>query len=269
MTILIPLLILLALAVLLTCPSLRYAKMRRWKGERFAHRGLHGPTTGLVENTLPAFESARDHGFGMELDIQFSLDRQVVVFHDDDLRRLCGDPRMVREVPLAELKALPLNGRDDAHIPTLKEVLDAVGGKVPLLIELKNGKDNARLCQALLDMLADYRGEVLIESFNPLIVFWFRRHAPQLLRGQLVNVYGEYLETVPAVGAFALSNLLMNVLARPDFVAYNVDPQRFPAPRFQRAVFRTPLAAWTVRDKALAARLEQRGEICIFEDIWR
>lgn len=259
---------LLVLAAFMIHPSLRCARMRRWRGERLAHRGLHGKNTGWVENTLPAFEAARDAGFGIELDIQFSKDGQVVVFHDDDLKRLCGDPRMVRDVPLAELQTMPLSGRDGARIPTLRAVLDAVDGKVPLLIELKNGKRNAALCRALMEHLRGYRGEYLVESFNPLIVFWFRRHAPGITRGQLVNAYGEYLATVRPAGAFALSALLLNFLARPDFVAYNAEAARFPAPVVQRRVFRTPMAAWTVRQRDLAEQVLSRGEICIFEDVW-
>ena len=269
MSIWILLIIALAALAFLTHPSLRYGRMRRWRGERFAHRGLHGPTTGLVENTLPAFEAARDAGFGMELDIQFSRDMQVVVFHDDDLLRLCGDPRKVCQVPLDELRALPLAGRDDAHIPTLREVLDAVDGRVPLLIELKNGRHNRRLCRALMDMLADYRGEYLVESFSPLIVMWFRRHAPQIARGQLVDALPNYLPAVGRVSAFCMAGLLLNGLARPDFVAYNVDAPRFFSPHFQRFMFRTPMAAWTVRRPELAALAERRGEMCIFEDIWK
>ena len=94
--------IVLAVLSFMTHPSLRYQKMRRWRGTPFAHRGLHDVDAGIVENTLPAFEAARDAGFGMELDIQFSRDMQVVVFHDDDLLRMAGDARKVRDVPLAE-----------------------------------------------------------------------------------------------------------------------------------------------------------------------
>ena len=263
----IPLAILAALAFL-TSPSLRHGKMKRWRGERLAHRGLHGPTTGLVENTLPAFEAARDHGFGMELDIQFSKDMQVVVFHDDDLLRLCGDPRKVRDVTLAELQSLPLAGRDDARIPTFREVLDAVDGRVPLLIELKNGRNNRQLCEAMKALIADYRGEYLVESFNPLIVAWFRRHMPRVARGQLVDAPAGYLPSVNAFGAFCLGALLLNWLSRPDFVAYNAEA-KFLSPMMQRAAFRTPMAAWTVREKDLAAQVDKRGEICIFENIWR
>jgi glycerophosphoryl diester phosphodiesterase len=261
---LILLVIFLALAFM-TNPSLHYAKCQRWRNERFAHRGLHDIERGLVENTLPAFAAARDAGFGMELDICFSKDMELVVFHDSDLLRLAGDARRVRQLTLEELKAIPLAGIDSARIPTLREVLDLVDGKTPLLIELKSGPDNARLCQALMDMLADYRGEYIVESFNPLIVAWFRFHAPQVVRGQLVGPLRIYRPTVNGIAAFFMAGLMANFVSRPDFVAYDANAQRFFSPHFQRFLFRTPMAAWTVRDPALAALIQKRGEISIFE----
>ena len=259
------LLILVAALALLTHPSLRRGKCAAYRGRQFAHRGLHDAGRGVVENTLPAFAAARDAGLGMELDIQFSKDMEVVVFHDDDLSRLAGDPRRVRQLTLRELQALPLLGRRDARIPTLRQVLDAVDGRVPLLIEVKNGSKNARLCRALMRELENYPGDFLVESFNPLIVAWFRLHAPGVARGQLVDALPGYRPAVNLAAGMFMAGLLSNFLARPDFVAYNANAPRFFAPHMQRFLFRTPMAAWTVRDKELAALVRQRGEMSIFE----
>ena len=265
MSIWILLIIALAILAFMTHPSLHYGKCRHWRGQKFAHRGLHDIGRGIVENTLPAFEAARDAGFGMELDIQFSRDMQVVVFHDDDLLRMTGDGRKVRQLTLAELRRLPLAGLEDARIPTLREVLDAVDGKTPLLIELKNGPFNARLCRALMEHLEGYPGEYIVESFNPMIVAWFRFHAPGVVRGQLVDALPSYRPTVNFAAGFIMAGLLANCLSRPDFVAYNANAPRFFSPHFQRFMFRTPMAAWTVRDRDLAALIERRGEMSIFE----
>ncbi len=265
MSIWILLIIALAALAFLTHPSLNQAKCRRWRGERFAHRGLHDLRRGVVENTLPAFEAARDAGFGMELDVQFSKDRQIIVFHDDDLLRLADDPRKVWEVPLEELRSIPLAGVDSARIPTFRQVLEAVGGRVPLLIEIKNGPYNGALCRAVMDMLADYSGEYLVESFNPLIVLWFRIHAPHVVRGQLVDAMAGYRPQVNATAAFFMAGMLGNFLSRPDFVAYNVNAPGFFSPHLQRFLFRTPMAAWTVDTPEIAALVEKRREISIFE----
>ena len=259
------LLIIFAALAFMAHPSLRYRKCERWRGEQFAHRGLHDIKSGVVENTLPAFIAARDQGFGMELDIRFTKDMQVVVFHDDDLLRLAGDARKVRRLTLEELKAIPLGGVDDARVPTLREVLNAVGGKTPLLIELKSGPGNGRLCRALMDITAGYDGEFIVESFNPLIVAWFRFHAPRVVRGQLVGPMPSYRPAGNGISAFCMAGLLANFVSRPDFIAYDANARRFFAPHFQRFMFRTPMAAWTVRDPALAALIRKRGEMVIFE----
>ena len=263
------LLILFAVLTFMAHPSMNYDKCKRWLGERFAHRGLHDIQNGIVENTLPAFVAARDQGFGMELDISFSRDMQVVVFHDDNLLRLAGDARKVRQLTLEELKAIPLAGIDSARIPTLKEVLEAVDGRTPLLIELKSGFRNAKLCRALMELVRDYKGEYIVESFNPLIVAWFRFHAPHVVRGQLVGPLQSYRPTVNGIIAFFMAGLLGNCVSRPDFVAYDANARRFFSPHFQRFMFHTPMAAWTVRNPELAKLIQKRGEISIFEGAGR
>ena len=265
MSIWILLFIVLFVLIFLTHPSLNYGKCRRWRGAQFAHRGLHDGNVTVVENTLPAFEAARDAGFGMEFDIQFTQDGQVVVFHDDDLLRLTGDPRKVRQVTLAELRSIPLAGVDAARVPTLRELLDCVNGRTPLLIELKSGRRNAALCRALMEHLEGYPGEYIVESFNPLIVAWFRLHAPDIVRGQLVCPISGYRPAVNGLAGFAMAFLLGNCLARPDFVAYDANAPRFFTPHYQRFLFHTPLAAWTVRDNRLAGLVTERGEMNIFE----
>ena len=261
-------LIIAALALLyMTAPNFRRHRMDRWRGSAFAHRGLHDLKNGIVENTLPAFEAACRSGYGMELDIQLTKDMEVVVFHDDTLKRLTGDARRVSACTLAELKALRLMGIEDARIPTLNETLALVNGRTPLLIELKNGRNNARLCRALMEIIRDYRGEYIVESFNPLIVGWFRRHAPQVARGQLVCPLQDYLPQANRVSGFFMSGLLLNFLTRPDFVAYDANTPRFFSPHFQRFMFHTPMAAWTVRTESMKQLIEQRGEIPIFERV--
>ena len=142
-------------------------------------------------------------------------------------------------------------------------------GKTPLLIELKDGPSNARLCRALMDMLRDYRGEYIVESFNPLMVAWFRFRAPHVVRGQLVGPLKSYRPTVNGIAAFFMAGLLANFISRPDFIAYDANAQRFFCPHFQRFMFHTPMAAWTIRDPALAKVIQERGEMSIFEGAGR
>lgn len=241
-------------------PSTRRKRMAAWRKTAFAHRGLHGG--GVCENTCEAFERACAAGFGIELDVQLSKDGTVVVFHDDDLPRMCGDSRRVDEVDLSELQTLTF--ADGAHMPTFAEVLELVDGRTALLIELKNGRRNDELCRKVLEMLRAYRGKYIIESFNPLIVRWFRKHGRDILRGQLVTETQGYMPRFCKGAAWILASLGLNFLARPDFVAYNAESD-FLAPKLQRKFFRTPMACWTVKTNAMYNRAREMGEMPIFE----
>ena len=196
---------------------------RPFYGVNFAHRGLHSRDKRVPENSLEAFRLAAKAGYGVELDVQLSRDGQVVVFHDDTLKRVCGVEGRVDERDYAELRTLSLCGSDQG-IPLLREVLDVIRGAGPIIVELKNGRRNRELCEKTHALLEDYRGDVCIESFNPFIVAWFRFHAPDLVRGQLATLGRFYREEshMGAAQAFLLSHNLLNPLARPQFIAYRI-----------------------------------------------
>lgn len=190
-------------------------------GRNFAHRGLHSEDKSVPENSLEAFRLAAAAGYGVELDVQLSKDGQVVVFHDDTLDRVCGVHSRVDEKTFNELKLLRLCGTEQ-RIPLLTEVLGVIRGKGPLIVELKNGRRNRELCEKTYDILSDYEGQVCIESFNPMIVRWFRKHAKDLVRGQLASTFDDYGEGVSKPTAFLLSRCLLNFLSRPQFIAYRI-----------------------------------------------
>ena len=178
-------LLVLAVWIFLILPRIRNAADRELIGVHYAHRGLHGEN--VPENSLAAFALARNAGYGIELDVRLSRDRRVMVFHDDTLKRMCGVDRRVEELTCAELQSLRLAGSDQT-IPTLDQVLALIGGRVPLLIELKGtGRDESPLCKRVSKLLDDYAGAFAIESFNPMILSWFRNYRPRFARGILVT----------------------------------------------------------------------------------
>ena len=196
-----------------------------FQGRNFAHRGLHTRDKTVPENSLEAFHLAVQAGYGMELDVQLSRDGQVVVFHDDTLNRVCGVDARVDALSWAELSQLQLCGTEHG-IPLFSDVLAAVRGREPLIVELKNGPRNRELCRKTLALLESYRGEVCVESFNPFIVAWFRLHARDLLRGQLSMPPREYVkEGYGGLKGFLLGHTLFNFLARPQFIAYKIGPR--------------------------------------------
>lgn len=228
-------------------------------GVNFAHRGLHTEDKSVPENSLQAFRLAAEAGYGIELDVQLSKDGQVVVFHDDTLDRVCGVSGRVDEYTYAELKKMSLCGSGET-IPLFTEVLDVIDGRGALIVELKTGPRNRELCRKTYAILEGYRGDVCIESFNPLIVAWFRFHAKDLVRGQLAMPMKEYdRKTVSAPMAFALSKGLTNFIARPQFEAYKIGRRPLTVRLAEKAG--AMAFGWTSHDK----KSEKRRDGVIFE----
>jgi glycerophosphoryl diester phosphodiesterase len=223
----------------------------------YAHRGLHGP--GLPENSLAAAEGAIAAGLGIECDVQLSWDGEALVFHDWELDRLTGERGPVASRTAAELEAIALIG-GDGRIPRLPVFLDLVGGRVPLLVEIKARReiDPAPLCRAVLRGLGGYSGPVAIMSFDPRVPRWFGRYAPQVVRGLVVTEENDR----GFKGAFRRHLWLW--IARPDFLAYDIRdlPSRFAAAQRKRGL---PLLTWTVRTPELRERAEMHADAPIAE----
>ena len=257
-TLLIILAVLLAIYVFLAFPRLPRRKIDHLAGYDYAHRGLWKDE--LPENSLPAFKNAVDNGFGIELDVHVTADDQLVVFHDDTLDRMCGVSGKVADKTLAELRQLRLKGTN-CLIPTFDEFLDVVGGKVPLIIEIKSNKRNDLLCSLLWERLQRYDGPYCMESFDPRAVQWFRKNAPQVIRGQLA--YGRGRKKVTLINVL-LGTLIQNVLGRPDFIAYEAATDNNPAMWVQR-LLRPWLVCWTIHSQADMDRQRSRYDLQIFD----
>lgn len=148
-----------------------------------AHRGLHDSNKSVWENTLTAFGRATERDYAIECDVHLTLDGEVVVLHDNDLKRLTGAEGYVWQRTAAELAAMPVGGTSDC-IPTLREVLDFVAGRVALVIELKGiaGHDGG-LVEAVSQALLGYRGNVAIMSFDHWLIRDFKRFMPAVPAG--------------------------------------------------------------------------------------
>ncbi len=231
----------------------------KFRGRNFAHRGLHTKDRSVPENSLAAFAAAADAGYGIELDVQFSKEGKVVVFHDDTLDRVTGVHGRVDSFSLEELKAMRLCGTDET-IPLFEEVLKLVNGRVPLIVELKTGPRNRELCEKTWAYLKEYSGDYCIESFDPRIVSWFRKNAPGVLRGQLASGYREYNGHKMA---FPASRLLGNVIARPQFIAWG--PAKKNGMVKLCEAFGPLKIRWTARDPRQAPALEEEFDAVIFE----
>ena len=150
----------------------------------FAHRGFHGLAG--PENSWASFQAAIDAGYGIELDVQLSADDQAVVFHDYELDRLTSKTGLVRDLPAAALRSTKLTNGTDG-IDALGPVLDRIGGRVPVLIELKDqsrvlGPSDGVL-EAAVAKACQNHTDLAVMSFNPHMVAELARLMPEVPRG--------------------------------------------------------------------------------------
>ncbi len=212
----------------------------------FAHRGFHSASQLVPENSIPAFKEALKRHLGIELDVHLTRDGKVVVFHDDDLSRMCKTQGTIESMTYEELRHLHL-GNTSEHIPLLTEVLSLVGGRVPLLIELKLPGKDTLLCQKTQEILDSYQGSYMIQSFNTLVLHWYRTNAPSVLRGQLSSNLMKDKEKNVMFLRFLSRFLLLNLLGRPDFISYKYKDRKNPSLFLLQYLYRTPVAVWTLR----------------------
>ena len=249
--------------IILACPKAKEPEDKALICE-YAHRGLH--KDGVPENSLAAFALACEKGFAMELDVHLSKDKEVMVFHDGSLKRMTGCDKGIHELTYAELSELRLAGTDE-KIPTLREVLELVDGRVPLLVELKGESTDTSLCPEVAKLLREYKGSYCIESFNPLLLGEMRKHLPEAYYGLLYTNLCREKRKKKKISALdvLISCMALNFLAKPNFIAFNKhDRNSFPV-RLTTRFFGAPKYVWTIRNDEELEVARKNGECPIFE----
>ncbi len=235
----------------MTCPP--------WISQRpIAHRGLHSP--GKPENSLVAFEAAIAQGYAIELDIQRLADGQLAVFHDQDLTRLTGREGSIFEQTSESVRRLTLL-ETEQRVPLLEETLSLIGGRVPVLIEIKNEDAAGAMEPALAELLAAYSGDCAIQSFNPNALAWFKENRPEIARGQLSSG----LEREALAGHKKLLSLTW--AGDPQFIGYDLRALPALSVPLTQALLQQPVVAWTVRSQADYDKAMQHADNVIFEGI--
>jgi len=213
----------------------------------------------IPENSLAAFRLAIEEGYGIELDVQRAGDGTPVVFHDSTLERLTDEAGAVSRHSAAQLAAFTLGGTAES-IPSLRQALTLIGGRKPVLIELKSSRGTrvAALCLAVRRVLEGYTGPHAVMSFDPRVSRWYRRHSPHTVRGLIVS------EGEDRALAGKIRRRLALWQARPDFLAYDIRdlPSRFAAAQRRRGL---PVATWTVRRPDHRERAGIHADAVIFE----
>lgn len=225
--------------------------------QAYAHRGLH--QAGVPENSLAAFEAAIEAGLGIECDVRKSADGRAMVFHDDQLDRLTDATGPVDGCTVGELTAISLSGSDQ-HLPTLRDMLDTVAGRVPILLELKTNLDRpiGPLCKAVRRDCEGYSGAIAVMSFDPRVSSWFAQRLPSMVRGLVMTEEG---------GRTLIGGIRRRLAVRhaqPHFLAYDIRdlPSAFAARQQAKGL---PLLSWTVRTAALLETAQHAGATPILE----
>lgn len=232
----------------------------------FAHRGLHGIGGQCPENSLPAIEEAIGHGYGVEIDVQRSADFEAIVFHDLSLKRLTGDMKLVASLHSRTLKKTRICGTS-ARISTLKDVLDLVRGRVPLLLEIKSAPGIPGMLEKRVAELARrYRGPLAVMSWAPGTVEALSLLAPNLPAGRIVSKFAN--PKVPGHFRWFQGTFW------PAFDSDASKARRFVACELKSLLSQqmsedrkddTPLLTWTVKSNQEAHRARDLADAIIFE----
>jgi glycerophosphoryl diester phosphodiesterase len=232
-----------------------------------AHRGLHDAQKGIIENTPSAFRAAVAGGYGIECDVQLSVDGEAMVHHDDALGRLTEGGARLDAMIAADLKSVAFKATPDRMI-TLGELCDLVAGRSTLLIELKSHYDgDRRLVTRAAAVLASYPGPAALMSFDPAPIAALRAIAPKLPRGMVAERHYRHHEwdALPARAKRSMIYFSHALRTKPQFIAYSVRDLPAAVPFVARKLFGLPLLTWTVRSADDRQKALRYADQMIFE----
>lgn len=228
------------------------------------HRGLAGLAP---ENTLPAFAAAAEHGLKfVELDAKLCASGELIVLHDNDIKRTSNGRGRAQQLTYAQLKSFDAGSWFDekfrgTRIPLLTEVLDFCAEKqLGVNIELKpNRGDYAQTARAVARLLKrepiENRIPLLISSFSIQSLRAARDCMPHLPRSLLM----ERRTTLPQI---------LSRMQELDTCTFNYDRNLISAELVQSLRDKgIPTLIWTVNDPAEAKRLFEMGVVSVFSDL--
>lgn len=230
-----------------------------------AHRGLH--SDGIPENSMAAYHAAAAKGYAIELDIRLTKDNQLVVFHDDDLRRIAKIDKKVIDCTLAQLEKVHIYGTRET-IPSFERFLREINGLTPVLIEIKdipraNKKD---YIGRVVDALKDYKGDFAVQSFQPFLVKRFKKARPDIACGILATAqYGKLNfnnSFIWKLKGKLMKNMTLNALVKPDFISYNLPDY----PQKVTDKFTGIKLAWVAHSEEEELHARTYADNIIFED---
>ncbi len=237
-----------------------------------AHRGLHQASKGIVENSLGAAREAIARNYAIECDVQLSADGEVIVFHDDTLERLTEARGRLESKTAEELTRLRLRGSNE-NPPLLSQLLDALAGRTPLVVELKSRfNGDLALARRVAELVARYDGPVAIESFDPDPIAFLRRQGAALGVGRVplgmvaqARYEADEWPDLTSARRDELAHFLHFSRTRPQFLSFNVADLPHAAVTLFRHGLKLPVTVWTVRSLAQAEVAARWADQIVFE----
>jgi glycerophosphoryl diester phosphodiesterase len=233
-----------------------------------AHRGLYSKQSGLVENTPAAAAAAIAKNYAIECDIQRTKDGEAVVFHDFTLDRLLRAEGVVDAFRTNELGQLSYKDCDQ-RIVSLRDFLVRIGGRTPVIVEIKSRYDGD-MCLADRGMAAAaaYAGPVCLKSFDPAVLVHLRGAGAACPLGLVALARydtGEEWAGLPQDRRASFADLTDFPLARPDFLSWNLADLPHAVPMLCRTGIGMPVMTWTARSREAQARGKLWADQIIFE----
>lgn len=232
------------------------------KQNLIAHRGMHNIKKEIPENSIIAFKKAIESNYIIELDLHILKDKSIVVFHDDNLKRMTGIDKAIKETTYKEISNVKLQNTQN-YIPLFKDVLELIDGKVPIIIELKYDVKSRELEKKTMELLTNYNGKYVIKSFNPVSVYWLKRNYPEVVRGQLSYNFSNSKMNI--IEKIILKNMLLNFITKPDFISYGI--KGLPNNHVKKFRKKKVVLGWTIRSKEDFEFAKKYCDNCICENL--
>ena len=208
-----------------------------------AHRGYHNNKKGIPENSVLAFKKAIDNNYLIELDVRLTKDKKLVVFHDDNLKRVCGVNKRVKDLTYREL--LKYNLFDTTQkVPLFSDVIKLVNGRVPILIETKYHNRYGILEKILINELSNYKGLYAIQSFYPMSLLWLKRNTKHIPIGLLSSNFKNDLNQLKSIIG---KTLILDLFFKTDFISYDI--KGLPNNYLSYKRDKKKIVIWTIKNK--------------------
>jgi len=212
------------------------------KKNLIVHRGVYNYKA--TENTLPAFVKCVDKNYPIELDIHILTDNSIVIYHDYNLKRLTGVNKIIETLSYEQLSKIKISKK--YTIPTLKQVMHIVNGKVPILIEIKDVNSNSKFEEELVKLLDNYNGLFAIQSTNPFVIDWFYKNRKHYVMGLIIYNELNY-------------KLFKKYIKKIDFISINMKQLPFKTNKL--------VLGWTIKNKTQYKKYINLSDNLICENI--